>query len=382
MFVEFSSFDLYSVLCREGLRSAQADLGGSSEGWVNPGLKPGYLYKSSALIAHNVALHMPFPPRLPHSSMAHTARRLSASVVCVRKAVQDTYHVCLVRRSAQTSSWPDQVVFPGGLVEGADAVSAKRLLGTDSLDAVLRFSAIRETFEEVGIALTTPTHPHAPDSARWRQRVREDPLQFERYLTERGCAPDAAALQDLYCFITPDVEAAQLKKGGFYTQFYLCACDDAVAHAEADGQEVGELQWVTAAEALGQLQQHAISMAPPQFYILTMLQDCPDFSQLREFVRSSPIWGWRRRFPHKPFPIPRTPDAAEDVALVLPGDWEHPVYRGPSLGSRNRILLTGGFAALAQGRPRYRLQHSDDLCPAAIRQVRPAPAPPEMRSNL
>ena len=159
-----------------------------------------------------------------------------------------------------------------------------------------------------------------------------------------------------------------MKKGGFCAQFYLCPVQsESVPNAAADQQEVEGLQWATPAEALQQLESHEISMAPPQFYILELLSRCPSFSSLPAFM-GGPALQWVHSLPNKPFPVEGSISAGS-ATLSMPGDWAHPIYRGPSPSSRNRIVMEGGFKALQEGRPVYKLEQTSDLNLTSITQI-------------
>ena len=75
-------------------------------------------------------------------------------------------------------------VFPGGNLDKADEEAAKHAIKSsghqiDTKTLALKFCALRETFEECGILLTSPALPEDVDHqnlASWRKDVREDKM--------------------------------------------------------------------------------------------------------------------------------------------------------------------------------------------------------------
>lgn len=324
------------------------------------------------------------------SSSSSTPWRLSASVVVLApygsvpdcsltdKTMRDgnfDYRVCCVRRASKSSFMPDAMVFPGGAVDAEDARTATALLGTDDLDATMRCAAIRETLEESGVALLDPTPQlHSEDYASWRQRIHGDPKELRTLCEELGVSLAANQLHYWCSFITPDAQHARLKRGGFDTWFYVCCTTaDAVHRASADKEETVQLLWLTPSEALDAVRDGAITMVPPQWYILQELAtSCPTLASVPAHVASEGR-KLQREYPIKPYPVLLTEAETEALlarhgkdssmkdqvfSMCYPGDEAHPVFPGPA-GTRHRLLMIGTLG----GRLFYELQRDAPALP-------------------
>lgn len=78
--------------------------------------------------------------------------RLAASLILLRDGA-DGPEVMMVERTGSASFAAGKFVFPGGTVDVDDAA----LAGSDAVEAALRVTAIRETYEECGLLLAEPT---------------------------------------------------------------------------------------------------------------------------------------------------------------------------------------------------------------------------------
>jgi 8-oxo-dGTP pyrophosphatase MutT (NUDIX family) len=134
--------------------------------------------------------------------------RRAASVVCVRPGA-DGPEVLVVERSGESRFLPGYVAFPGGAVDDADAAHAQRWFADPGEAA--RAAAVRELFEEAGVALTavgmvpadgfrpTDEAPPTPDQlaplCHWVAPP-EVPVRFDaRYFTV-AAGPDVPVVPD------------------------------------------------------------------------------------------------------------------------------------------------------------------------------------------
>jgi 8-oxo-dGTP pyrophosphatase MutT (NUDIX family) len=124
--------------------------------------------------------------------------RPAATLVLLRDA--GGIEVALLQRASTLAFAKDMYVFPGGALDATDAT-----LGDPWLVA-----AIRETFEESGVLLCTPS----PGPYAWR--LREE--AFGAVLLDLGVQPDFAALHPFAHWVTPEVEARR-----FDTRFFAAA---------------------------------------------------------------------------------------------------------------------------------------------------------------
>lgn len=180
-----------------------------------------------------------------------TPPRDAATLIIVDRSATAP-RILLGRRHARHVFLPGKFVFPGGQVDDTDrSVPSARPLHADierKLLAQTRFrtgddaqaialAAIRETFEETGLAIGVKSPPTAMIPAG----------VWERFIAT-GLLPDPSRLQFIARAITPP---------GFVRRFdarFFCVENDAVMHrsdsiVHPDG-ELTELSWFTITQAL------------------------------------------------------------------------------------------------------------------------------------
>ena len=168
----------------------------------------------------------------------------AATLVLVRDGA-DGPEVLMGRRPRRTVFMPDHYVFPGGGVEPCDrwvrpatelrpAVAARLArTSTPARARSLAAAAVRETFEETGIALGLP----APAA---NGRVRPEWQAFHA----TGLAPALDRLDYIYRAVTPPGLPRR-----FNARFFLARADDASGTLGGNG-ELLDLRWVTMTEAM------------------------------------------------------------------------------------------------------------------------------------
>jgi len=278
--------------------------------------------------------------------------RLSASVVALcRKSWlppkwlndaitgDEDYAVCLVKRSAKSSFMPSSAVFPGGQLDPSDKDYAKRSGNSDPETMALRVAAAREAFEEAGLLFGSPAPTVAARLAA-RKQLSNGKGNFSESLAAWGIEESSLlTLARVGSFTTPDFEAARHKKGGFVAHFFVAEVPSAeeAALAAADGSEVTQLLWATPSAALRMVEKNELAMAPPQWYILNALREgLPNVEGLGAFLTADQGKLFRD-FPFKPAPVKSSVES--EMPLALPGDEDHPEFRGPS-GKRNRVIMS------------------------------------------
>ncbi|MFN4056726.1 MAG: NUDIX hydrolase [Roseinatronobacter sp.] len=172
-----------------------------------------------------------------------SAIRDAATIVVVRAGL-DGPSVLMGQRGSGAAFMPDKYVFPGGAVDAADgqvplgralpaACGARLGAGHPTPDA-LAVAAIRELWEETGLALGVPSDwPDAPPD--WQG------------FAERGLRPDGSALRFIFRAITPPGRPRR-----FDARFFLA--DAAAITGDLDDfsgacDELGHLHWVPIAQA-------------------------------------------------------------------------------------------------------------------------------------
>ncbi len=169
----------------------------------------------------------------------------AATLVLVRDGANEP-EVLMGRRPRRTVFMPDQYVFPGGGVEPCDrwvrpatelrpAVAARLTRAcTPGRARSLAAAAVRETFEETGLALGRP----APAV---NGRLRPEWRDFHA----TGLAPALDRLDYIYRAVTPPGLPRR-----FNARFFLADAADAAGTLGGNG-ELLDLRWVTVTEAMG-----------------------------------------------------------------------------------------------------------------------------------
>lgn len=164
--------------------------------------------------------------------MTGVTARPAATVLVLREGAQG-FEVLMLHRVAR-GFFGGLWVFPGGKVEEIDHSDLAReavAVPEDADDLPWRSAALRETIEEVGVAITDP--PLAEPLRAEGAAVFEQVLAHEAVL-------DGRRLRLLSQWVTP--RSAPVR---FDTRFYLARVDDACV-AQVDGTEATRHLWMTA----------------------------------------------------------------------------------------------------------------------------------------
>ena len=183
------------------------------------------------------------PPDAPDQPI-----RDAATVILARAMPGGGHAVLMGQRGAGAAFMPSKFVFPGGAVDGDDAAvplaaplapgCAARLTlrpgpGAPA-PATLAATAVRELWEETGLALARPAAFPAPPEP-WAT------------LAARGLAPDGAALRFVFRAITPPGRTRRFDARFFLADAAALADDPDDFGKAAD--ELSHLRWVPLAEA-------------------------------------------------------------------------------------------------------------------------------------
>ncbi len=174
-----------------------------------------------------------------------TAIRDAATVIVLRDRAT-TPRVLMGQRGSKAAFMPDKFVFPGGAVDAADADvpmaaplpdKCRRRLAEDcatDLSAALAAAAVRELWEETGLALGR--------AGDWPGTCPPDWAGF----AATGHVPDASALQFVFRAITPPGRPRR-----FDARFFLVDADAIATDLDdfsAASDELNHLQWIPVAE--------------------------------------------------------------------------------------------------------------------------------------
>jgi 8-oxo-dGTP pyrophosphatase MutT (NUDIX family) len=176
--------------------------------------------------------------------------RDAATLIIVRRDGPEP-RVLMGQRGAGAVFMPSKYVFPGGAVEAADRLdtvpapldpeTAARLAAhaAEGVGPALARAAIRETFEETGLALGRPD-----PAATGRAALAPEPW---RPFLARGLRPGTEALRFVFRAVTPPGRTRR-----FDARFFLAAADaladDPDDLARASG-ELRHLTWIGLGEA-------------------------------------------------------------------------------------------------------------------------------------
>jgi len=221
----------------------------------------------------------------------------------------------MIERARTSGFAAGALVFPGGRIDADDQLLAASdvVIGADVADAAeraARIAAIRETVEEVGIALGIFPVPSRDMIRSWRQSLKSGQV-FSTLLATSDAKLDLSALTPFarWC---PNV--GNHKR--FDTRFYVAsiAAQQAI---EADGDEVASYHWISADDAISRAQNGQARIIFPTLRNLERLALYPSLSTVLAHLARTPI----RTV------TPEVRAEGETDYLCLPDDAGYPVTR-------------------------------------------------------
>ena len=209
------------------------------------------------------------------------AVRQAATVVVLRR-VATGMQVLLMRRAPREGDiHSGACVFPGGLLDAADAEGSALCSGLDDAQASARlglpsgglaywFAALRECFEEAGLLVASAQDRSHLDAAQLAQIAAQRDALNRRELTMaaicRRFGIHLAADRIVYLdhWLTPPGVPKR-----YDTRFFVTEAPD-LQVASQDDQETDAQLWLTPAEGLERRKE--LKLAPPTYKILELLQ--------------------------------------------------------------------------------------------------------------
>ncbi len=211
------------------------------------------------------------------STTTNTAEpRPAASVVMLRDGAAGL-EVHLLMRSPTMDFAGGRPVFPGGRVDGGDAEPISDWtgpspeqwgedlgIGPDSARAVV-CAAVRETFEESGVLLASPTNGSQLrnlDSDDWREdreSLSQHRLGLAELLRRRGLTLRSDWLKPWSVWITPEFEPRR-----FHTWFLVARCPDDQVTLGVSRESTAGL-WMNVEQAIRQADDKRLPLLPPQY---------------------------------------------------------------------------------------------------------------------
>lgn len=249
------------------------------------------------------------------------------------------------RTRTRSASFANSVVFPGGVAESVDGsprwlellksfgYSKQDLEAFHRPDSVitpifqnnpiqrhlqLRITAIRETFEELGLLICSRKTKEQKiglwadtiediDVKHWQSRISKNPEEWYTFCKEHQCYPDIWSLYYWSNWLTP----IHLPKR-FDTAFFIAALENK-PKTIGSSSEVVDVEWSSPAEVLNSTKK----LQPPQVYELNRLSHVKDIAELVKFARDRSSHGIDLTYPV-------SVKAKNGTLALLPGDELYP----------------------------------------------------------
>ncbi|MDP9240716.1 MAG: NUDIX hydrolase [Actinomycetota bacterium] len=222
------------------------------------------------------------PPAVP---------RDAATVVLLRDGSRGP-EAYLLRRVTGMAFAAGMTVFPGGSVDPADAVVetpwagpppaawAARLGTSEALAGALVCAAVRETFEEAGVLLASPTaDPGFADTGgpEWeadRVALEGRSANLTELLVRRGLVLRADYLRAWAHWITPEAEPRR-----FDTRFFVAALPEQQSTRDVGG-EADRVHWMRPTDAVEAFHRGELPMMPPTALTLAEMSPYPSVADI------------------------------------------------------------------------------------------------------
>ncbi len=264
----------------------------------------------------------------------------AATLILLRDGKSGLEVFC-VQRHGKSAFMGGAIVFPGGKLDPADRDPAWAALTTTPREAsfapdletarALAIAACRETLEEATLLPIAGAPLGHDELVTLRKRIAAGDLALGDWLASSHNRLDLARLLPLARWITPTAEPRR-----YDTRFFL-AVAEATAQGLHDDHETTASFWATPADILARFARDtpdAIEVMPPTHRTLSLLARLTHASEAEAFAAAS------CKDPICPELVAHKDEHGETLALVLPGDPQHPVTTlrvpGPS-----RFVLRG-----------------------------------------
>lgn len=185
-----------------------------------------------------------------------------------------------MERAAKMAFAPGAVVFPGGRVEEDDHVLARRL-APDLEHGAARVTAIRETIEEVGVAVALSPDPDATIVAELRAQLRAG-TPFSQLIDKLGLMLDLQALTPFGRWCPPFNPVRR-----FDTLFFVAEASSDAAPAKADRDEAAHCFWASARHILNEAEAGKLNIIFPTKRNLDRLAQ---FDQVEQVIADAAAW--------------------------------------------------------------------------------------------
>ncbi|MCA1789919.1 MAG: hypothetical protein LC667_08675 [Thioalkalivibrio sp.] len=231
--------------------------------------------------------------------------RPAATIVLLRDG-DHGLEVLLMRRNRNAGFVPGAYVFPGGRVDGTDAMpevlgridglavdeAADRLALPGAKPPAIAYylAALREAFEETGILIAhrvdgAPLRTAAsdPDVDQVRDDVMEHRIAFGEALARLECRIDGPSVEYLAHWITPVAEPRR------YDTRFFAARVTGDATPIVDPREMTDALWISPSAALERYRSGELPMVFPTIKTLEQLAVYSDCDDALERIRAAPV---------------------------------------------------------------------------------------------
>ena len=180
--------------------------------------------------------------------------RFAASVIVGRDGANGL-EVLVLERSSASRFLPSYVVFPGGAVDPEDSVLASRWFGHE--DHAFRAGAVRELFEEAGIAVT-----------------RSGVLVATTFSSVDDDPPVADMLPEVAHWVAPEDVPVR------FDARYVAAAAPLGIEPTPDGTETAAAWWATPSRLISEWQAQERKLYWPTYFTLAALVSCGSVADL------------------------------------------------------------------------------------------------------
>ncbi|XP_070504936.1 acyl-coenzyme A diphosphatase NUDT19-like [Chironomus tepperi] len=275
-------------------------------------------------------------------------------IVLARDAVKNSkydYKVLTFKRTAKSSFYANSVVFPGGVMDKSDEsaswtsffkhhkVPSEQLKrrnevtkpfiydpqGSNKIEREisLRLAAIRETFEELGIALCSPAsdtskspfsdyfHSKDCDIPFWQKQVHSSHETLMNFCDNFGVVPNILDLCEWSVWLTPSFYPKR-----FETAFFVVTLNS-IPPCYAESHEVQSYSWQTPEELLAAHRNKTSFLPPPQYFELHRFINCTKIDDIANFTK-------KVNGTSVPLILPKPYQLKESIMLTYPGDDLYP----------------------------------------------------------
>ncbi len=268
----------------------------------------------------------------------------AATLILVRASASgDGIEVFCVERNKASRFMGGAIVFPGGKLDPSDVlaewtplttpprVPARSSVPFTASDAHYRSLAIagaRETLEEAAILHVSDGKVAQEELFVLRKELETVPDALRAFLSKRRLRLDLSALHPFARWITPEAESRR-----FDARFFLAIAPEGQTGFHDEHETMASF-WASPTATLERFEAGEVQLMPPTHRTISLLAGCTTTDAAVAMATASCL------DPICPRLVQHKDASGETMALVLPGDLEHPV-REERVPGRSRYVLRG-----------------------------------------